>query len=95
MKELKKVGVISLAKIMSLLYFIASALVLVPYSLVVLAQGGKTKEGVLWWMLLVLPLFYYLLSFLVIAIGSLLYNFLAGKIGGIKVEFNEEQNVAG
>ncbi|MFA4889224.1 MAG: hypothetical protein WC628_06595 [Candidatus Omnitrophota bacterium] len=95
MKEIKKIGVLAIAKIMALLYLVGSAVIMVPYSLFVLTQGGVTKEGVRWWFFLGLPAFYYLISFAVVALGAMLYNFLSARIGGIKMELNEEENAAG
>lgn len=95
MKEIKKIGIIAIAKIMSLLYLIGSGIFMLPYSLIVLAGGGATKENVRWWFFALMPFFYYLVSFLVIIAGAFFYNLLAGKIGGIKIELTEEENVTG
>ncbi|MGD0336281.1 MAG: hypothetical protein ABSB18_04200 [Candidatus Omnitrophota bacterium] len=89
MVEIKKLAVFQNAKIFSILYFVLGVIVLVPLSIMVLSQGGKTKEGIPWWFITLTPVIYGFLTFILIAFICIVYNALAKKIGGFSFELKD------
>jgi len=92
MHIVKSVGVLSVAKIMGLLYG-CLGLIFVPFFLLIglvgsLAGQDKTPfAGIVGVVLAILmPFMYGVLGFIAGAIGSLLYNLLAKLVGGFEVE---------
>ena len=99
MKVIKKFGVLQTAKVIAMLYVIGSAIFFVPLSLVVMAAKNspvlssglqKTLGSSSPIFVMLMPLIYGVFGFIVVAISCLLYNFIAPKIGGIAVEFDQE-----
>jgi hypothetical protein len=91
---LKSVGVMSVAKIMGLLYG-CMGLLFVPFFLLIgfvgtFAGHGKTPfAGVFGIVLAILmPLFYGVMGFVMGAIGAFLYNVLAQWVGGFELEMD-------
>ena len=76
-----------------------TAVIFIPIALIVLAVGAATSggeellEGAIGTVVLVLlgPIFYGLTGFSFTAIGCLVFNLLAGWIGGIEVELQNSQ----
>jgi succinate dehydrogenase hydrophobic anchor subunit len=89
MVEIKKFAVFQNAKVFSILYFVLGVIVLVPLSILVLSQGGRTKEGVPWWFLMLTPVIYAILTFIIMAFICIVYNALAKKIGGFSFELKD------
>lgn len=92
MHILKSVGVMSVAKIMGLVYG-CLGLIFVPIFLLIGLVGsmaGQQKTpfaGAIGVFLAVLmPLFYGVLGFIMGAIGALLYNLFANLVGGFELE---------
>ncbi len=92
MHIVKSVGVMSVAKIMGLLYG-CMGLLFVPFFLLfgligsLAGQGKNPLAGVVGIFLAVLmPVFYGALGFIAGAIGALLYNLIAKWIGGFELE---------
>lgn len=95
MHILKSVGVMSVAKIMGLIYG-CMGLLFVPFFLLVGLIGtfaqkdGSTAPfaGILGIVVAVLiPVFYGVMGFITGAIGAALYNVIARKFGGFEMEF--------
>lgn len=91
MQVIKSVGVLSVAKIFGLLYG-CMGLIFVPIFLIMALAGAMAgpKEfplgGVLGIVLaFVVPIFYGGMGFVMGAAGALLYNLIAGWIGGFEV----------
>jgi len=89
MVQIKRLGVFQNAKLASLLYFIISSLVLMPFGFIILFTGGKTKSGLTWWMVMLMPLIYYVIAFIITVLTCIIYNIIAKKIGGISLELKE------
>ena len=105
---IRRFGVISVAKIYGLLTFIVGLIIGVIYGLIfivfgaamsALAPGGRDAAaggissvviGIV--MMIAIPVMYGLLGFISGAIGALIYNAIAGIIGGIKFELEGVQN---
>lgn len=88
MKVLKRVGVLSAAKILGLLSAIVGLLIGGVYVLVGLAVGGIFPWP-LWADLIIWPIGYALLGFVFGAIYAALYNLAAYWVGGIEIELEE------
>ena len=93
--ELKKIGVLSLAKISGLfgvVYgLIAGILVVILLSTGV--EGMAEQLGLFgdlgYGIVVVLPLFYGVLYFISGSIAALIYNMFAGWVGGINLDFKK------
>jgi len=93
---LKRIGPASAAKISGLLYaiigLIAGALFSF-FSIVASAFGDGGSMGFLFGIgsIIILPIFYGLLGAIGGLVGAWLYNVLVGFVGGIEVEFEDDQ----
>lgn len=107
--RIRKLGVLSIAKIYAVMMLIFSLLIFVPYGLFIIIisliggigagsqdglaglafGGGGIVMGVV--VMIVFPLMYAAFGFIGGAISALIYNVLAGFVGGIEVEV---ENVA-
>jgi hypothetical protein len=99
---IRRFGVISVAKMYGLLMFIFGlvfgvvyGLILIVFGAAISAVGGGGSDAVAGGvstvamgvgMMIGLPLFYGVLGFIMGAIGALIYNVVAGIIGGVKFE---------
>ena len=104
---IRRFGVISVAKMYGLLMFLFGLIFGVIYGLILIVFGaaisamgpgsaaaaggiGTVAMGV--GMMIGLPLFYGVLGFIMGAIGALIYNAVAGIIGGVKFELEGVQD---
>jgi hypothetical protein len=98
--RIKKLGVLSVAKMYAVIMTVMSLLISIPYGLFImvfgmammggggrggLAAGGSSIVIGLLTMIGV-PIFYGVIGFIGGAIGALLYNLFAGMVGGIEIE---------
>ena len=103
---IRRFGVISVAKMYALLMFIFGLIFGVIYGLILIVFGaaisamgpnsdaaaggiGTVAMGI--GMMIGLPIFYGVLGFVMGAIGALIYNAVAGIIGGVKFELEGVQ----
>ncbi len=99
--RIKKLGILSVAKMYAVIMLVISLLISVPYGLFIIVfsltgassiggQGGLALGGggVVFGLLFMigLPIFYGALGFVFGALGALLYNIFAGFVGGIEIE---------
>ncbi|MGI8555233.1 MAG: hypothetical protein ACR2LT_02610 [Pyrinomonadaceae bacterium] len=98
--KIKKLGVLSVAKIQAIMMLVMSLLISIPYGLIFMifgaalmgagqrqgfaAGGGSVVAGL--GIMIGLPIFYGVIGFIFGAIGALLYNLFAGMVGGIEIE---------
>ena len=98
--RIRKLGVLSVAKIYALIMLVISLIISIPYGLFVMvfgaammgtgeraglaAGGGGIVIGLL--VMIGLPIFYGLIGFVFGAIGALVYNIFAGIVGGVEIE---------
>ncbi len=103
--RIRKLGILSVAKLYSIMALIMSLLISVPYGLIIMvfgaamlgtgekagfaAGGGSIVIGLL--VMIGLPIFYGAVAFVGGAIGALVYNLLAGMVGGIEIEVENVQ----
>ena len=98
---IRKFGVLSAAKIYGVMMLIISLLISIPYGLIIIvislsgASMGRGSEalavgggGVIAGLaiMIILPIVYAVFGFIFGAIGALVYNVLAGMIGGVEIE---------
>ena len=103
---IRRFGVISVAKMYGLLMFIFGIIIGVIYGLILIvfgaamsamgpgreaAAGGVSTVVMGVAMMIGVPLFYGVLGFIMGAIGALIYNAVAGIIGGVKFELEGVQ----
>lgn len=96
MTQIKRIGVKQTAKVAAVCYFLISLVFVLPIGIVTLLLGSSSKGsagfpaifgGVF---LLVLPVIYAVLGFVMVAISAALYNFVAKHVGGVEIELNSE-----
>jgi hypothetical protein len=98
-RQIKKFGVFQTAKVAALLYLVGSAIILEPLALAMFllrkygithvaadAASRTPSPG----FLMFLPVLYCVISFITVALMCWLYNIIAGKTGGIEIEFDQE-----
>ena len=103
---IRRFGVISVAKMYGLLLFVLGLFIGVIYGLFFIifgaamsamgsrdaATGGVSSVVVGIGLMIAIPIFYGVLGFIMGAIGALVYNALAGTIGGVKFELEGVQH---
>ncbi len=88
MKRVKRFGVFQTAKVAGVIYFLISAVVLIPIGLMfsmfkIGSMPFPFSGGIFFF---VLPFFYSFLGFLFTALGCAVYNLVVKWTGGIEVE---------
>ncbi|MGY4884413.1 MAG: DUF3566 domain-containing protein [Nanobdellota archaeon] len=94
MVVLKKVGILSMAKIQAILMLIIGLFLGIIYAILATtvdaSQYSASPIVILgWWSILVIPVIYGVLGFIIGVIGAWLYNIVAKKVGGIEVELSK------
>lgn len=99
--RIRKLGILSVAKIYALMMFVISLLIAIPYGLVIIgislmgASVGKGNEALALGgggivagiaVMILIPILYAIIGFIAGAISSLIYNIFAGIVGGIEIE---------
>jgi len=97
---IRRVNPMSVAKVAGALYGLMGLIIGACISLVFLAIGASAQStrpgGALVGMffgagaIVVAPIFYGVIGFVGAAVSALLYNFLAGNIGGIEIDVETE-----
>lgn len=85
-KRIKRFSVIQTAKLLAALYFVGTAIFMIPFGLIMMAVGGQNSMPFGGLMVLILPVIYGIMGFVFVAVSCLLYNLVASKIGGVEVE---------
>ena len=89
MQKVKRIGVLSLAKILGLLYAILGLIIGALLSLFsVTGFVGAADVGLFFGTasIIIFPILYGVMGFVGGLITAFFYNFIAGKIGGLEVE---------
>ena len=84
MKRIKKFGVAQTAKVVATIYGVMALIFVIPM-MIFGSFSGVTPFGGSYVMLL-MPLAYWVLTFIMTAIGCFVYNIIAEKTGGIEIE---------
>ena len=98
--RIKKLGILSVAKMYAAIMLVVSLLISIPYGLIIMvfgaammgtgqrgglaAGGGSIIAGLA--VMIILPIVYSAMGFVFGAFGALLYNIFAGFVGGIEIE---------
>ena len=99
--RIRKLGILSVAKIQAVMMFVLSLLIAIPYGLIIILYalfgagmvGGDAAlaiggGGVILGIvvMIALPIMYGVIGFIVGALSALVYNIFAGMVGGIEME---------
>jgi hypothetical protein len=106
--QIKKLGILSVAKMSGLMYFVLSLLISIPYGLIIIfialsASSSLGRQnggfmvgggGVVFGLVIMiaLPIIYGLIGFVFGVISALVYNIFAGMVGGIEIEVENVQS---
>lgn len=83
-QQIVRLSPVQTAKVMAALYGLMGFVFVPFFYLAMRMSPAATRPGA--WFLIVVPLAYAALSFVFIAIGCLLYNFVASFTGGIEAD---------
>ena len=88
MQKVKKIGVLSLAKILGLLYAIFGLIIGALFALFPLIGFSADETGAFFGTasIILFPILYGIMGFIGGLITAFFYNLIAGKIGGLEVE---------
>ena len=83
-QQLVRLSPVQTAKVMAALYGLMG-FIFIPFAYLFMARAPNAdRPGA--WFLIVVPLAYAAFGFVFVAIGCLIYNFVASLTGGIEVE---------
>lgn len=94
MIQLKKVGVLSAAKVSAFIQGVIGILIIPLFLLVGAVQMAAMPAGNRWMggfgmlFALIIPFMYAAMGFIFGAIAAFIYNWVAGKFGGLEMEFS-------
>src|ERR1051325_2540763 len=91
MKRIKRFGIYQTAKVFAIIYFVVTAVILIPVALILTLTGSLTGGhspgfpfgGVFF---VIIPFIYGLIGFIFTAIGCAVYNLISKYTGGIELE---------
>jgi hypothetical protein len=83
-QQIRRFGVAQTAKVIGVLYALMGV-ILIPVFLVI-AMFSPNEQGFGSGFALALPIIYGVMGFVLTAIGCLVYNLVAGWVGGVEVE---------
>ncbi len=94
MAKLKKIGILSLAKLQAVIMAVAGLIAGILYSfggliydIFTIGLNGGTALAFL--ALIGMPIIFAIFGFIVGAIGAILFNLVAGWFGGIEIHFEQ------
>jgi drug/metabolite transporter (DMT)-like permease len=95
MKTIKRIGVLSAAKVAAIIYFLIAAIIFIPMGLITTIMGGAASDNPFFafgggLFLLFMPFLYAGLGFVAVAIGCFIYNLASQWIGGVEVELSSD-----
>ncbi|MGA8165608.1 MAG: hypothetical protein WB791_11430 [Waddliaceae bacterium] len=84
-KQIAHVSVHQTSKVLAILHLLFSAIIFIPVGLITYFSTGM-PEGLV---LLIYPVIFAVLAYIMFAINSLFYNWIASYFGGVEVSVNE------
>lgn len=99
MVKIEKIGVASAAKIYGLTLGILGFVLGIFYALFLSAFGGllgtsSMNLGAMGLIMpIIFPIIYGIFGFIIGALGSVVYNFIASKTGGLEIQFSKEDEI--
>ena len=97
MTQIKSFGILQTAKFMAVMYFISTAVFAIPAGIIISLVGASSSQGnpilgsLSGFGMLLIPVAYGAMGFVVVAIGCLFYNLVAKFVGGIEIEIQTEE----
>lgn len=85
---LKKLGVLSVAKLEAVVFAVVGLIEGILFAAIGASLGLYDIGGIL--SIVTMPILFGILGFIAGAVGAFIYNLIAGKIGGIEMEFEEK-----
>ena len=79
-KQVTHISILQSSKVLALFYFIVFAIIFIPLGLISIFTGPLRDALIL----LVLPFFYLIVTYISSIILIAIYNFVAGYLGGIE-----------
>ncbi len=96
MVRVKKIGVKQTAKFAAVFYLTITAIFFIPFALISLLVGALSEAGSLGLFpgvfMVFMPFVYAGIGFLMVAIMSVLYNFVAKRVGGVEIEIEKSES---
>ena len=91
MQKVKRIGVLSLAKLLGILYAIFGLIVGALFALLPLFGFNADETGLFFGTvsIIIFPILYGIMGFIGGLITAFFYNLIAGKIGGLEVEITK------
>ena len=83
-QQIRRFGVAQTAKVLGVLYTLVGVLI-VPF-LALATMFAPSEEALPLWIVACVPVLYGLLGLVFTAIGCLVYNMVAGWVGGIEID---------
>lgn len=87
--RIRKISPFQAGKMLAVFYALFS-LILIPILLLAAIAGPDGSGGVSMVMAIMMPLLYIVVGFIGGIIGAFIYNIVAGWIGGLEMEFQQE-----
>ncbi len=91
--EVKKLDILQASKISGIMYFLISLVFVIPMFMFMSILPNNDDLDMPFWsgsFMIFIPFFYGLMGFVITAVMSALYNFLADRMGGIKMSMEIE-----
>lgn len=93
MKEIKRMDVLSVGKIyaitMAIIGFIGGIIIALVGSAATFGRPGMLGAGFGVASIIIFPILYGILGFIIGIIGAAIYNLVAGWVGGIKIDLKD------
>ena len=86
-KKIKRVSPLQLGKIAAVLYGILS-LIFLPFVIIPALLANRPGPGVIF--ILILPIIYVVMGFIMAVITAAIYNLCAKWVGGIEIELEDD-----
>lgn len=87
-KQIRRFGVGQTAKVVGVLYTLMG-LLFVPFFALATMLAPSEDSALPLWLVAIVPVLYGLLGLVFTAIGCLIYNMVAGWVGGFEIELEE------
>lgn len=84
-KQISRISIHQSSKLLALMFFVATAIVAIPFSIVSYLMTGNTETLIF----LVVPFVYLIFGYIMYAIIFWVYNLVAASFGGLEFEFTD------